>query len=103
MKHERIFIVVDLPAPLGPRKPTICPFSTLKETSWIAVTGPYCLVRWSTWIMILRSSERPRIPGAAAQYSTRRKMADGAAVKTRRYDEHAAVGLARSELNGART
>ena len=26
MKQARIFIVVDLPAPLGPRKPTICPF-----------------------------------------------------------------------------
>ena len=45
MKHERIFIVVDLPAPLGPRKPTICPFSTAKETSSIAVTGPYRFVR----------------------------------------------------------
>ena len=33
MKHERIFIVVDFPAPLGPRNPTILPFSTLKETS----------------------------------------------------------------------
>src|SRR6266581_2091265 len=33
MKQDRIFIVVDLPAPLGPRKPTICPFSTLKVTS----------------------------------------------------------------------
>ncbi len=57
MKQDRIFIVVDLPAPLGPRKPTICPFSTLKETSWIAVTGPYRFVRWSTWIMNLGSSE----------------------------------------------
>ena len=40
MKHDRIFIVVDLPAPLGPRKPTIVPFSTVKDTSWTAVTGP---------------------------------------------------------------
>jgi len=40
MKQARIFIVVDLPAPLGPRKPTICPFSTLNDTSWTAVTGP---------------------------------------------------------------
>ena len=40
MKHERIFMVVDLPAPLGPRKPTIWPLSTLKETSRMAVTGP---------------------------------------------------------------
>ena len=40
MKHDRIFIVVDFPAPLGPRKPTIRPFSTLNDTSWMAVTGP---------------------------------------------------------------
>src|SRR4030095_16377264 len=51
MKHERIFIVVDLPAPLGPRKPTIVPLSTLKETSDTDVTGPYRLVRCSTWII----------------------------------------------------
>ena len=31
MKHERIFMVVDFPAPLGPRKPTICPSSTVKR------------------------------------------------------------------------
>ena len=62
MKHDRILIVVDLPAPFGPRNPTICPFSTLKETSSIAVTGPYRFVRWSTWIMTLRSPEQPRRP-----------------------------------------
>ncbi len=40
MKHERIFMVVDFPAPFGPRKPTMRPLSTLKETSDTAVTGP---------------------------------------------------------------
>ena len=40
MKHERIFIVVDLPAPFGPRKPTMRPLSTPKDTPSIAVTGP---------------------------------------------------------------
>ncbi len=30
-------MVVVLPAPLGPRKPTISPFSTLKLTSWTAL------------------------------------------------------------------
>ena len=40
MKHERIRMVVDLPAPFGPRKPMICPGSTLNDTSRIAVTGP---------------------------------------------------------------
>ena len=33
-------IVVVLPAPLGPRKPTISPFSTVNETSWTMVFDP---------------------------------------------------------------
>ena len=40
MKQERMRMVVDFPAPLGPRKPTIWPGATLKDTSLIAVTGP---------------------------------------------------------------
>src|SRR3972149_895469 len=51
MKQARIRIVVVFPAPLGPRKPTTPPFSMLKETSRMAVTGPYCLVSRSTWII----------------------------------------------------
>ena len=31
-----ILTVVDLPAPFGPRKPTISPGATLKLTSWMA-------------------------------------------------------------------
>ena len=37
MKQERIRMVVDLPAPLGPRNPTISPGATENETSRIAV------------------------------------------------------------------
>src|SRR5215469_14497064 len=77
MKHDRIFIVVDLPAPFGPRKPTICPFSTLKETSSIAVKGPYRFVRWSTWIMNRGPLRGPDVPGTARQYSTRARGATG--------------------------
>ena len=40
MKQARTRIVVDLPAPLGPRKPTISPGATVNETSRMAVTGP---------------------------------------------------------------
>src|SRR5207253_11357376 len=36
-------MVVDLPAPFGPRKPTTCPRSTAKETWSTAVTPPNCL------------------------------------------------------------
>src|SRR3954447_10109978 len=44
--------VVVLPAPLRPRKPTICPLSTSKVTSSTARTGPKYLVRCSTWIIM---------------------------------------------------
>src|SRR5687768_15523659 len=44
-------MVVLLPAPLGPRKPTISPFATSKFRSLIAVTPAYRLVRFSTLIM----------------------------------------------------
>ena len=40
MKHARMRMVVDLPAPLGPRKPTIWPGATLNDTSRMAATGP---------------------------------------------------------------
>jgi hypothetical protein len=40
MKQERMRIVVDFPAPFGPRNPTISPGVTLNDTSRIAVTGP---------------------------------------------------------------
>ena len=35
-----IFMVVDLPAPLGPRKPSTSPRPTAKETSSTATIGP---------------------------------------------------------------
>jgi hypothetical protein len=40
MKQARIRIVVDFPAPLGPRNPTISPGATVNETSRMAATGP---------------------------------------------------------------
>ena len=35
-----ILSVVDLPAPLGPRKPVMVPGSQLNDTSWTTVVGP---------------------------------------------------------------
>src|SRR5512145_3054415 len=43
--------VVDLPAPLGPRKPVTRPGPATKEMSSTAVNSPYFLVRDSTVIM----------------------------------------------------
>jgi hypothetical protein len=46
-KPASIFIVVDLPAPLGPRKPSTSPLATLKDTSSTAVKAPKRLLRRS--------------------------------------------------------
>jgi hypothetical protein len=43
-------MVVDLPAPFGPRKPVILPGSTAKERSSTASVEPNRLVRLSTSI-----------------------------------------------------
>jgi hypothetical protein len=40
----RIFMVVDLPAPLGPKKPNTCPLLKLKLTLLTASRPPYSLV-----------------------------------------------------------
>jgi len=44
-------IVVDLPAPLGPRKPVTRPGWTVNETSSTAIFCPYLLLRWIASIM----------------------------------------------------
>src|SRR5579885_952576 len=44
-------MVVDLPAPLGPRKPSTSPPLTLSETSSTARIGPKRFVRWRTEII----------------------------------------------------
>src|SRR5262245_21130000 len=47
-------MVVVLPAPLGPRKPTISPRSTWKVTSSMAITAPKNFVR--CWTVIMEAS-----------------------------------------------
>src|SRR5438270_7784347 len=46
-------MVVVFPAPLGPKKPTICPFSTSKEMLSTATVRAYRLVRFSTLIILM--------------------------------------------------
>ncbi|TWF80410.1 hypothetical protein FHX44_116353 [Pseudonocardia hierapolitana] len=43
-----IRIVVDLPAPLGPRNPVTCPAETVNDRSSTTVRGPYRLVSFLT-------------------------------------------------------
>ena len=52
-------IVVDLPAPFGPRKPVTRPGCTVNVMPSTAVLGPYLLVR--PWASIMSV---PRIVGA---------------------------------------
>jgi hypothetical protein len=59
MKPVIMRIVVDLPAPLGPRNPSTSPFSTVNETSSTARFGPNDLVKCSTVIMRLLSYAQP--------------------------------------------
>src|SRR5687768_15471705 len=61
----RIFIVVLLPAPLGPRKPTISPFSTSNEMSFTAVKEPYFLVRY--WTLIIGVEKFARLPSPGSR------------------------------------
>src|SRR3954447_20329231 len=52
-KQVNTRIVVVLPAPFGPRKPTIWPFSTSNEISSTATVRAYRLVRPSTLIILI--------------------------------------------------
>jgi hypothetical protein len=42
-------MVVDLPAPLAPRKPKISPSRTVSETPSTALKAPKCLHSCSSW------------------------------------------------------
>ena len=44
-------MVVDFPAPFGPRKPVTIPGRTVKLRSLTAVLSPYFLVRLPAWII----------------------------------------------------
>src|SRR5215472_10212191 len=59
-KQVRIRIVVVFPAPLGPRKPTICPLSTSNEMLSTATVRAYRLVRPSTLIILSCPDESSR-------------------------------------------
>src|SRR3954469_24916645 len=51
-----IFMVVDLPAPLGPRNPVTCPGVTVNDRSSTTVSGPYRLVRPRTSMVVMAAS-----------------------------------------------
>src|SRR5690242_10961069 len=73
-KHVSTRMVVVFPAPLGPRNPTIWPFSTSKEILSTATVRAYRLVNPSTLIIFwfqtratnlpLKDAQQPAIGGA---------------------------------------
>src|ERR1044071_4461584 len=73
-KHVRTRIVVVFPAPLGPRKPTIWPFSTSNEMLSTASVRAYRLVRPST-LIILQCSRPDRRKSASFRCSWARRTA----------------------------
>src|SRR5256885_16975046 len=56
MKPVSMRMLVDLPAPFGPRKPSTSPCSTENETPSTARLGPKVLTRFSTLIMCFTPS-----------------------------------------------
>src|SRR5208283_3627727 len=61
-----ILIVVDLPAPLGPRKPRMSPRFTVKLTPSTARLDPYVLTRFLTSIMNGRKRVNCRLASETA-------------------------------------
>ena len=66
-----ILMVVDFPAPFGPRKPSTSPFATVKEMPFTASKRPKRFFRFSTFSMVASFFlvAGLRFPGVAHQYS----------------------------------
>src|SRR5438270_14101672 len=81
-KQVKTRIVVVFPAPFGPKKPTICPFSTSKEMLSTAIVRAYRLVRPST-LIILCLPRSEDVPGChlGARGSTRVRRRNGIPMK----------------------
>src|SRR5271169_3850010 len=65
-----VLIVVDLPAPFGPRNPSTSPGRTVKVTLSTALIGPKCFERDSTSIMD-RTAVSTQIHSRLASYGRR--------------------------------
>ena len=57
-------MVVDFPAPFGPRKPVTCPASTVNDRSSTTVSGPYRLVSPRISIIVIG----PRLAGRNGRF-----------------------------------
>src|SRR5437660_7796267 len=72
-KQVRTRMVVVFPAPLGPRKPTICPFSTSKEMSSTATVRAYRFVKPSTLIIVSHLPNTANLPKLEASGDARQR------------------------------
>src|SRR3546814_12936853 len=66
-KPQSIFMVVDLPAPFGPRKPSTSPLATDKLMLSTAGNGLNCLTRFFMSIVVLRGPLLRRYPLISAR------------------------------------
>src|ERR1043165_2459114 len=91
MKPVTMRMVVDLPAPFGPRKPSTSPRSTAKVRSFTATFAPNAFVRFSTLItaFLLRSSEARSF---APRYALRQKLQPALLAGHRHIDPGFAAG-----------
>src|SRR2546429_4406767 len=67
---HRILIVVDLPAPFGPRKPNVSPAATSKSMPRTASTSPYFLVSSLTETAGVTPGSPPLLPRLPRGYGT---------------------------------
>src|SRR5712664_3351224 len=72
-KHVNTRIVVVFPAPFGPRKPTIWPFSTSKEMSSTARVRAYRFVKPSTLIILSHLPNTANLPKLEASGDARQR------------------------------
>src|SRR6266849_6597634 len=76
MKPVIMRIVVDLPAPLGPRNPSTSPLPTSNETPSTARFGPKDLLRFSTLITapLQKHLHRPARAGGSSRRGRRNRI-----------------------------
>src|SRR4051812_45036001 len=79
-------MVVDLPAPFGPRKPRTSPRSTPKERSFTATFAPNAFVRFSTLITAFLLGSHTRFFHATSIKTPRRLQRGG--IAARRWSSH---------------
>src|SRR5579875_194856 len=94
-KPAIIRMVVDLPAPLGPRKPSTSPRPTAKLTSSTATIGPKCFERdWTSIILAQPSVQFVLVRPAMSEHAS----LTGMQIPSRRSPSWADIGEAADKI-----